>query len=404
MSRELLLSFAFGLSALAVVLVCSTALPAQELDKNQEDLTVVRTAEELIKRIDSNKPQRLGFTKQKLVDLSEAEVAKAVQTLRARFPFQSVRERMAFQGEHEIELPEILKSSKSKPRSRNPFMYGRTGALEALHSEEVSSFIQREGQGFARMPLPTPYWLRPYSNYATRIETREIDSVLKAEPIVELDSVKDSKAGDVWVYGKTGLPRNELMQYFHSTTTSGFASMQNIGLVRNIDEVAGFEAHRVRLSSDPQGFTNANGLPNYFAASKNRSDEAGLKLTKRLQPQKGIHWRTNRLQLVSLLMHDQPKVYVSENLPNMEELASEDIETRGLSPFESNALQKLKKGEDVVTQATLNRILMVGAVRANVSCLSCHSGKDKDLLGAFSYEFIREPRLKDPQTKKRPAF
>ena len=57
-----------------------------------------------------------------------------------------------------------------------------------------------------------------------------------------------------------------------------------------------------------------------------------------------------------------------------------------------------------MTQATLNRILMVGAVRANVSCLSCHSGKDKDLLGAFSYEFIREPRLKDPQTKKRPAF
>ena len=68
-----------------------------------------------------------------------------------------------------------------------------------------------------------------------------------------------------------------------------------------------------------------------------------------------------RLELVSLLKHDTPKVYVAEHLPNMEELR--DAETRKLNDFERQSLASLRDGEDVIVQATLNRIHLFGSLR-----------------------------------------
>ena len=99
------------------------------------------------------------------------------------------------------------------------------------------------------------------------------------------------------------------------------------------------------------------------------------------------------MQLVSLLLHDEARVYVSDNLPDMEELSGADVETRGLDPFELDALIKLRNGEAIVTAATPNRLQMMGGLRATQDCMQCHNVKEDELLGAFSYEFLRDPKL-----------
>jgi hypothetical protein len=97
------------------------------------------------------------------------------------------------------------------------------------------------------------------------------------------------------------------------------------------------------------------------------------------------------LELVSLLKHDVPMVYVSDHLPRMDEL--EDAKTRSLSPFERKSLARLREGEDLSVDATVNRISMVGALRAAKQCTECHQVKRGELLGAFSYELERQPSL-----------
>ena len=102
----------------------------------------------------------------------------------------------------------------------------------------------------------------------------------------------------------------------------------------------------------------------------------------------------HRLELVSLLKHEKPAVYVSRSLPRMEDL--KDVKTRALSRFEQSALKQLRDGEDVVTKASLNRIEMIGSLRATKQCQQCHDVKSGALLGAFSYELLRDPQL-DPK-------
>ena len=46
----------------------------------------------------------------------------------------------------------------------------------------------------------------------------------------------------------------------------------------------------------------------------------------------------------------------------------------------------------VVVEATTNRIRMLGSLRASKQCLECHRGHYGALLGAFSYELLRDPR------------
>ena len=44
--------------------------------------------------------------------------------------------------------------------------------------------------------------------------------------------------------------------------------------------------------------------------------------------------------------------------------------------------------------STVNRVRMVGAVRATTQCLDCHRVERGALLGAFSYDLWRTPPLK----------
>ena len=98
-------------------------------------------------------------------------------------------------------------------------------------------------------------------------------------------------------------------------------------------------------------------------------------------------WRIDALSLVSLLKHRPAAVYVSENLPNMNELAG--VPTRPLDEFEAGALDKLRGGEELIVRGNSANIRMVGSIRAAFQCLECHQVPRGTLLGAFSYRLSR---------------
>jgi hypothetical protein len=147
----------------------------------------------------------------------------------------------------------------------------------------------------------------------------------------------------------------------HDRVTASFASRNQLGNVVTVDETTGFLAHHVELSPE--------------------------------QRQGGKRVRLERLDLVSLLLHKDPVVYVSDQLPDMEKLR--DAPTRELDEFEEDALAQLRGPKDLVFERTPSgdgtRVRMLGAVRAAKSCLVCHETQRGALLGAFSYKLF-EPR------------
>jgi hypothetical protein len=86
---------------------------------------------------------------------------------------------------------------------------------------------------------------------------------------------------------------------------------------------------------------------------------------------------------VGLLFHNEPVVYVSENLPRMDELRG--APTRPLDGFEATALEKLRSGEDLLVAEAPNGVRMLGAIRSLKQCGTCHGSTRGTLLGAFSY-------------------
>jgi hypothetical protein len=66
--------------------------------------------------------------------------------------------------------------------------------------------------------------------------------------------------------------------------------------------------------------------------------------------------------------------------------------TRPLDEFEAEGLKELRRGEDLFVRDAPSGRRMLGAVRSAKQCVACHGGQRGDLLGAFSYTFVREGR------------
>jgi hypothetical protein len=112
-----------------------------------------------------------------------------------------------------------------------------------------------------------------------------------------------------------------------------------------------------------------------------------------LDRQKHKDWEIKTLDLVGLVKYNHPVVYVSEKLPDMKKLKG--VPTRLLDFFELAAVEELKKGEDLFIASKEGTVRVLGAIRAKSDCLECHSGKERDLLGAFSYT-LRPAQYVDP--------
>lgn len=176
--------------------------------------------------------------------------------------------------------------------------------------------------------------------------------------------------GNIWL-----LPSAEEAELFHEMARRNFVLPRSFGHVESVDRTPGFVPHG--MASHPH--------------SHSPSDAA--------QPSKpGMPpetWKIARLELVSLLKHDGPRVYLSEHLPNMKELKG--AKTRELNAFETSALEKLAAGEELESRATPNQIVMLGAVRASNTCTQCHNVPRGALLGAFSYDLRRIPSIEVPK-------
>jgi hypothetical protein len=153
----------------------------------------------------------------------------------------------------------------------------------------------------------------------------------------------------------------------HRNAIANFVDPERIGYVRDRDTVAGFESHRLSSFADENYVSK--GRPDWL---EGRPD-----------------WQIVRLELVSLLRHDEPRVYVAESMPSMDELAG--VPHRALNEFERGALPQLVAQQDVVIGTGAQRIAMLGAVRAGATCLECHEERRGELLGAFSYELTPLP-------------
>ncbi len=94
-----------------------------------------------------------------------------------------------------------------------------------------------------------------------------------------------------------------------------------------------------------------------------------------------------KLELMGLLLHEDPVVYETDGMPDMESIAKGEIATRALNSFETASLEKLRNGESLVIENEGEYLRMVGVLRAIDQCTECHQSKPGDLLGAFSYEF-----------------
>ncbi len=233
----------------------------------------------------------------------------------------------------------------------------RTSSLERLHKSAVERFIESPGFGFARMPPPGNDYLEDHDDPPVP-QLASVADDTSSEPAAASpsESVTDKSAARELA----ALPTAIEAWNMHKAGLQDFLDPKRFGLIRDREQVAGFLSHRLSQRGRDESFSY---LPS-----------------------------PARLELVSLLKFTEPRVYISENLPRMDEL--KDAGTRQLDAFEQRALADLRKGEDIFTGVGPHSWRALGALRVLKSCLQCHTATEGELLGAFSYSWPR--RLSQP--------
>jgi hypothetical protein len=213
----------------------------------------------------------------------------------------------------------------------------RVEALKQLHENRILVFINSPGFGIARM----------------------LDFKRRAEaPQETLVTLKRMDAIEWWTQGNSNassslsLPSSLLSeaQELHRGSLVDFINRPGYGWIKDREHVAGFQAHQFHEF-----------------------------------PEWNQKWQLKRVELVSLLSHEEPGVYVTDHLPRMDLLRG--VELRSLDEFERTGLPRLEHGEEIVVAQIEKRLRMLGEIRASQECLSCHTAKRGELLGAFSYHF-----------------
>ena len=296
-----------------------------------------------------------------------------VEEYRKLYPFQSLSDRLGYESERPKDAaPPRLTGETAKRLEDAEKSLGqwakydvRGKSLALLHSDEAEKFIQREGFGVERLPKPS----------VRSLELPPAPTVSFAAPREPLNPANEKKVSlpkaDRGTGGAGQMPSLDLLGTFHLRGEMDFFNPRGFGYIQDREHVAGFQAHQFR------------GLPPLGAAGPP---------ARREEDREKERWLLARLELVSLLKQKEPAVYVATELPRMEELKKGM--TRPPSEFEAQALKALRDGEDLVTEATTNHIRMLGALRASKQCLDCHQVRRGDLLGAFSYDLVRDPQQK----------
>jgi hypothetical protein len=207
----------------------------------------------------------------------------------------------------------------------------RANSLRVLHQHRVTLFHEAMGFGLVRMPevAPNPEHFEPI--LVPVIPQSEVYNP-------DLVSLGDAAPADA----------REAFGKLHANSLLDFVNADGFGYVKDRTAVAGFRPH---------GFSRTP------APVERRS--------------------VTRVDLIGLVKHDTPKVYLSESLPRMEYLSA--ARTREPDPFEAEGLKALRGGEDLFARGSDRDVRMIGAIRSVSQCVECHGGKRGDLLGAFTY-------------------
>lgn len=244
--------------------------------------------------------------------------------------------------------------AESESNSLNEFGR-RSNLFKALHERQREKVEAIRGFGLGSVSS-IAYELMQLENDQWREELDRLKSEKDNEPesFIEFNGTTIRRADD-GDPASVSIPANDRLLGLHAAGVGDFLRPDGFGYVPANRQAVGFRSHAFHQPK-PSVTT----------------DDPDLR------------WSIRRLELVSLLRFETPRVYVTEQLPNLEHLKS--VPTRPLSEFEQSNLPKLYRDEDVVVQESAGSILMLGSLRANKVCLKCHSVERGELLGAFSYE------------------
>jgi hypothetical protein len=279
-----------------------------------------------------------------------AKSAKMEAAARVKFAFESLTER----------LPKGKPIAPTKPlnseaRERwNVFdrrvatdQNMRAELLKALHEKTRRFFVDSPGSGAARITPEMILWLGAEDTKELAQPGEQANfPISSGEPLFRVE------------------PSDEL-HFYHNNGMYDFFHAWTFGYAKDRAHVAGFMSHGIRRWGQ------------WYHEPK--------------------HWRVEHLQLIGILLHPNPVVYLTDRLPTMEQVRQG--KTRLLDYFEGVGLASLREGEDLFIAQKDDTLRMLGALRATKTCQQCHDAQVGDLLGAFSYT-LRPSPAPQPETKQ----
>lgn len=272
-----------------------------------------------------------------LVGIAVLKTERNYAKLRALYPYESMEDRVPAPQSvpggtplHPAAVERLSRLEEHIPEHANRF---REMRLSRLHQDAVDLFVNNPGFGVARVAYPN-------------------EASLAASPRKGPVPIQPGPHPTAtWSPGGLGPPsaadETSLGRVLDASILD-FVNPGGFGLFKDRQHVAGFETHRFSQAPDPVD-----------------------------------QWKVQALELVSLLLHDEPKVYVSSDLPQMDRLHG--VPTRPLDRFEEFGLDAMRRGDDIFISQVDEGVRMLGAIRSTKTCVSCHGGDRGDLLGAFSY-------------------
>jgi hypothetical protein len=278
-----------------------------------------------------------------------AWAAYDLHTLRATFPIESLEARLpVLRSDAPDRLDEKSTADLLELEYRVLPFGGRESALKNLHENAVEVFAARNGFGIGRMHVPGEARLTDYPAPDPTFAANASPSSTDALSAGRKDSPKDSTPEAI-----------DGLRSMHLRWLPAFLRPdEGYGYFRDRAHVVGFRAH---------GF--------------------------RTWPPHTV--RVRRIELVGLVVHPEPVVYLSGELPTMAKLAT--IPRRPLDAFETEGLQTLKSGDSLFARQAASGLRALGPIRAAKQCTECHGCERGRLLGAFSYTLAEaDPAASSP--------
>jgi hypothetical protein len=273
-----------------------------------------------------------------------------INRLRSKFPYMSMEDRLPVRQSATMGVS-LSAGAQGRLTDLEDRLGGkdyrvdlRVGSLERLHEDTVQAFVDQAGVfGVGRMPQ--------VAEWSLKFDPRGGQPVAQPGPPIAPPQSPGHLQSPADDYAESSAEFFE----FHKESLLDFLYPGDFGFIKDRHHVAGFKEH---------------------------------KFSKQPAPVPG--WQLQTLDLVGLVLHDEPVAYESHRLPRMKELRS--APTRALDAFEVAGLEALRKGEDLFVRDTPEARRVLGSVRAVKQCVACHGCRRGELLGAFSYTLTRSGR------------